>query len=51
MKNRNTRKNDVVYTHQIKINLDFGTGPLWIMDCGMRGILMSIFTNFIAFNA
>ena len=41
MNNRNTRENDVVDTRQIK-NLEFGTGLLWIMDCGMCGMLMSI---------
>ena len=51
MNNRNTRENDVVYTRQIKRKLDFGTGLLWIVDCGMRGILMSIFTDFIAFKS
>ena len=49
MNNRNTRENNVVDTRQIKRNFDFGTGLLWISDCGMRGILMSIFTDFIAF--
>ena len=44
-----TRENDAVDTRQIKGKFDFGTGLLWIMDCGMRGILMSIFTDFIAF--
>ena len=38
----NLWKNDVIYTYQIKRNLDFGTGLLWIMDCGMHDILMSI---------
>ena len=28
------RKNDVVYTHLMKRNLDFGTGLLWIIDNG-----------------
>ena len=51
MNNRNTRKNDVVYTPLMKINLDFGTGFLWIMDHGMHGILMSIFIDFIALKA
>ena len=41
MNSRNTRENDVD-TRQIKRNFDFGTGLLWIMDCGMHGILMSI---------
>ena len=48
MNNRNTRENDVG-TRQIKRDFDFGTGLLWIMDCGMYGILMSIFTDFSAF--
>ena len=42
---RNTRKKDVVDTRQIKTNLDFGTGLLWIMDRRMRGMLISIFTD------
>ena len=50
MNNRNTRENDVD-TWQIKRNFDFGIGLLLIMDCGMRGILMLIFTDFIAFKS
>ena len=47
MNNRNTRVNDVAVTRQIKkFRLrDWTSG---ITDCGMRGILMSIFTDFIA---
>ena len=51
MNNRNTQENDTVDTQQIKRNLDFRTGLLWIMDCGMRGISMSILTDFIAFKS
>ena len=42
MNYRNARENDVVATRQIKRNFNFGTGLLWIVDCGMRGILMWI---------
>ena len=34
--------------HQIKKS-ESRTGLLWIMDGGMRGIFMLIFTDFIAF--
>ena len=46
MNNRNTRENEAVDTRQIKTNLDFGTGLLWIIACGMRGILRSTFNDF-----
>ena len=46
MNNKYTRENNVVDTRQVKRNVDFGTGLLRIVDCGMCGILMSIFTNF-----
>ena len=47
-------KNGVVTAaHLIKRGLTsglvFGTGLLWIMDYGMRVMLMSIVTDFIAF--
>ena len=51
MNNKNTHKSDVLYTDQIKRNLDFGTSGLWIMGCEMRSILMSIFTDFFAFKS
>ena len=50
MNNRNTLENDID-TRQRKRNFDFGTGLPWIMDCGMHGILMSIFTDFSAFKS
>ena len=40
-----------IQSHRIKRNLDFGTGLLWIMDYEIHGILMSIFTDFIAFKS
>ena len=51
MNNRNTRENDLVDTQQTIGFLDFGTGLLCIMGCGMRDMLMSIFTDFIAFQS
>ena len=41
---------DIVYYsgHQIEKRLESETGLVWIMDRGMHGMLMSIYSDFIA---